>query len=147
MVLPLKSSLCHAQVQAAFSDPYPDLSPLHSSNRDLSVIARSYLVNSGLDIIRSQLDTWPGSRKQDEDRQLPAGKILLVSKISVCRDQKLVAILLSRLKQRAILQFGPSSLEGGIDRVTCKIPTKGHGSALIEQNSHERTDSANAFTS
>ena len=70
-----------------------------------------------------------------------------MTKILVRGNQKLVAILLRSLKQLAIVQLGPPSLEGRFDRVSGEMPTKGDGGALIEQNPHERTESANAFIS
>lgn len=96
------------------------------------MITWAYFINSSLDIINAQLDTWPRSRKQDENRYLPARKILLVLKILICGDQKLVPVLLNCLEQRAILQVGPSLIESSIDRVIRKVPTKRHGSTLIK---------------
>ena len=63
---------------------------------------------------------------------MSVGEILLVPEILVCGNQKLVAILLRSLKQHAIVQVGPSSLEGRIDRVPSEMPTERHRSALIE---------------
>ena len=63
---------------------------------------------------------------------MSVGEILLVPKILICGNQKLVAILLRSLKQRTIVQVGPPSLEGRIDRVPGKMLTEGHRSALIE---------------
>ena len=63
---------------------------------------------------------------------MPAGEILLVPEILICGNQKLVAILLRSLKQRTVVQVGPPSLEGRIDRVPSKMPTEGHRGALIE---------------
>ena len=63
---------------------------------------------------------------------MSVGEILLVPKILICGNQKLVVILLRSLKQRAVVQVGPSSLKDRIDRVPSEMPPEGHRSALIE---------------
>jgi len=124
-----------------------DTIPLHISNLNFSILTGCYLVNSRLNIIHSQPNTRPGRRQKDENGDLSARQVQLVSEILVCRDQELAARPLGCIKQITILQVGPPPLKGGVHQMTGKMPAKGRGRALIQENFHDRTDSANALTS
>ena len=70
--------------------------------------------------------------KQYHDRQLPAGKVLLMTEILICRYQELVTIGLGPVQQRTVVKTRPASLEGGIHRMPGQVPPQGHRHALIE---------------
>ena len=118
---------CLRQVQAIGISTWD-----HISNREFSGVAWAYLVDNGSDVVNSQLNTWPRGRKQDNDRELFADAILLVTKILVRGNQKSVATLFRSFKQHAIVQVGQSSLEGRIGRMPREMSAEGHRRALIE---------------
>src|SRR5262249_31238386 len=63
-------------------------------DRYFCIAASTDPVHRKSDVIDPQLNTGPGSRKQDEESQLPATQILLVLQVLVRRNQQFVGLLL-----------------------------------------------------
>ena len=91
-----------------------------SSNTDFAEVAWSHPANNRLDIFSSQLNAWPRSGEQYQDRQFPSGEILLVPKTLVRGDQKCVTVVLCSIEQHAVAQIRPSALEGGVDQCSAR---------------------------
>src|SRR5215813_1052161 len=64
-----------------------------SSNGNLLVPPCHDTLNSRLYRIEPQLNTRPRCRKKHDNGELPVGKMLLISQILICRNQKVVALL------------------------------------------------------
>lgn len=72
-------------------------------------------------------DSPPVRGRQNEDRQFAPGKLLLVAKVLIGRDDKIEVFSLSRREQCAVLKRLPSPLVSGADVMANRKARSGAG--------------------
>lgn len=97
--------------------------------------------------ISAKANPGPRCRHQHQNRQLPVCQILLIAEALIRSDQELVSIVFGSIQEGAIPQLRPSTFEGRFHNVLRQMTPQRYRSSLIEQDLHEATVSANAWSS
>ncbi len=105
-------------------------------NLHFGIASRQGRINSCVNLVKMKLNIGPVLASQHHQSYLATGKVLLIPKVFICAQQRVVASLFGTLDQFPVLEFMPSDLTRPGDFRASK--TAGHRprGAIVEKYLH-----------